>query len=1322
MPEEASPQSKQPDSKEETSHREMTGNTPLGDASPKTDDPMGHKNEGQPTAGDVVDQSGEGNAKENSSVEASVLGEDSPEMNHDDAPRPEDGLRTEPTLMEMDDDSHNPAPDAYLCDSGSIDMASTVVALPNDEDEEAIKAFNTESDDSLHSNKYSTVLTSDGAPSNDEGACPSKFTVKESVELEEYAIKESGNSTGTGERHSVLADETEGIRSAEKTPQMECNDEDELLLHNESDESTKSVGGLHDVVVSADENKEPKKIAAPDRLLDDKEKGAGVDADPTVAKRPSEKHSSDDASDGEACAFELLGIRKRKKKKSTPPLKPIPISISLPHRSGNDIRDGGETEKENLVAVLRSIPIDDDDEGVVCNNVDCSDEDSEDERVGKSKATAVTTDDLQIKLAELQAEKDADLAKIKAFLDAKWKERNKEMQSEIKRIRGEMLAKQERQRKQLASNHKKKLEAEEVKVDQAIEWLLREQKVELNTRMLKHQQEKQKMSRSQDKMTEWDNLMSNLRDRHREQVRQLESKKIELKKKSELEFKAQSNILSTHHKKRQLETDRHADELAKQCIEVHNEGIIVMTRSSDGDHPKSKRMSIFLPWSSKARRVLYSVMCGEIPSEISNLYFTGGKDLDGGLVRCMITDMRTSEDTAICDRAESYLNHLSSKRESEISRLSKQHIALNKQISEVSAEYKNAVKLEEGAIAAAEEATKAHKESQETWERFKSLFNEDGSLSANVSSDNRQNLFNAMHRYKEAFESTKSQMNSMKKPLEGARVSKLTKKMELEKLREQLADIDGKLKKLRRDSSPSKVLKSARAIYSHDFGKEDTRGRIDDIITAIHLTADKRRAIVNEKKTNSNIVCSVWDKKMDEFGMDSSLKKSIWQKMQRKRINTVLRPSQRNIVQNILNESKSSVKTSRWFDMGPDDDPIIGQSLRTEEMILLALHPAPPTDSLSPVLHEPGWHLCLDTPQDMKRNSSSILPVDMEGLVSQSFLSVCCSTGHQAASLLHPHHLRTLSINTPSTFSYNASSLAESNPTYHQRATADTIYADPLSESEEQIQLGYSFVVRGERKQNTVARTSSSGMKTHFKNQKQSKVATIVPSVSKSKPAVKKPAAKTLAAKKPAAKKPAVKKHKIDKPKSKTKSVSSKQNSNAEEEKSSHRQQKHVSQQLIDPTLNDTGMEAHQQIDPRYAERNNIFQKNEQIGIAPTMNPAGEQQQYQQLLMARKYLQMFNQQQQQSSSAQNYGRQEDKVQQQQQQQQQQSIQHQVLQGQQGQYVQADQRRLGFSQPQVSQFMQNNMMGNNSQLQNGQQHLNMLNHPNFQHMGKPAGKK
>ena len=175
---------------------------------------------------------------------------------------------------------------------------------------------------------------------------------------------------------------------------------------------------------------------------------------------------------------------------------------------------------------------------------------------------------------------------------------------------------------------------------------------------------------------------------------------------------------------------------------------------------------------------------------------------------------------------------------------------------------------------------------------------------------------------------------------------------------------------------------------------------------------------------------------MDEFDIDSSLKKSIWQKMQRKRINTILRPSHQNIVQNILNETKSSSKISRWFDMGPDEDLNIDQSLRTEEMILLALHPASPADPPSHELYEPGWHLCLDTPQDMKRKSHSILPIDKEGLVSQGFLSVCCSTGRQAASLLNPHHLRTLSINTPSTFSYNASSLAESNPTYHQRATA----------------------------------------------------------------------------------------------------------------------------------------------------------------------------------------------------------------------------------------------------------------------------------------------
>lgn len=174
---------------------------------------------------------------------------------------------------------------------------------------------------------------------------------------------------------------------------------------------------------------------------------------------------------------------------------------------------------------------------------------------------------------------------------------------------------------------------------------------------------------------------------------------------------------------------------------------------------------------------------------------------------------------------------------------------------------------------------------------------------------------------------------------------------------------------------------------------------------------------------------------MDEFEIDISLKKSIWQKMQRKRINTVLRQSHQNLLQNILNETKSSFKTSCWFDMGLDDDPIVDQSLRTEEMILLALHPAPTSDSLSPTLREPGWHLCLDTPHDMKKKPFSILPVDIDGLVSQSFLSVCCSTGRQAASLLNPRHLRTLSINVPSTFSNKASSLAESNPTYQQRDT-----------------------------------------------------------------------------------------------------------------------------------------------------------------------------------------------------------------------------------------------------------------------------------------------
>lgn len=183
-------------------------------------------------------------------------------------------------------------------------------------------------------------------------------------------------------------------------------------------------------------------------------------------------------------------------------------------------------------------------------------------------------------------------------------------------------------------------------------------------------------------------------------------------------------------------------------------------------------------------------------------------------------------------------------------------------------------------------------------------------------------------------------------------------------------------------------------------------------------------------------MCSLWGTKMDEHEVDSSTKKSLWQKMQRKRINTVLRPSHYSLVKNLVAETKSISKTSDCFDMGAGDTSI-DPAIRAEELLLLSLHPEAPSGShLTNPTEEPGWRLCLDTPETAARNKSSILPMDREGLVSQSFLSVCYSTGRQASSFLELHHLRTLCDDAPLAFSSKASSLAESNPSCHEKATA----------------------------------------------------------------------------------------------------------------------------------------------------------------------------------------------------------------------------------------------------------------------------------------------
>lgn len=165
---------------------------------------------------------------------------------------------------------------------------------------------------------------------------------------------------------------------------------------------------------------------------------------------------------------------------------------------------------------------------------------------------------------------------------------------------------------------------------------------------------------------------------------------------------------------------------------------------------------------------------------------------------------------------------------------------------------------------------------------------------------------------------------------------------------------------------------------------------------------------------------------------------------------TMLRPSQSSIVK----EVKDNVS-------GSSSDSKIDPKLRAEELLLLSLYPEA-EEALSFVPNEanlnwaePGWQINLSPPKE--KNPHSILPTDLEGQLPRHYLSVCCSSGRQTASLISRRHLRTLE--GPLSFVSEASAPAEINPGQN-RVAEDTGVSDPLSISDDDMRLGYSFILR----------------------------------------------------------------------------------------------------------------------------------------------------------------------------------------------------------------------------------------------------------------------
>lgn len=453
------------------------------------------------------------------------------------------------------------------------------------------------------------------------------------------------------------------------------------------------------------------------------------------------------------------------------------------------------------------------------------------------------------------------------------------------------------------------------------------------------------------------------------------------------------------------------------AVEIHNEGIIAITRSNQAtDNDDRGRSSTFIPWGRSCASFLYSIVIGEIPSECIMDQIC--RDLRGmlrcGLIKCMITDLRTSDDIAICERASTFSQVQranSNTHKSDTDSIERQLNSALVALSSMQAEYADLKdKRDKISIIHNEAVLQLERDCQQL--DFKAqahtFFGKDGSSSQNIAVENQQKLLTAMHEHLDM--STKA----MKK-----------KKSEIDIFQREIV--------------------YARQASAKGNSDGTTLGvTVEFIAASLGKIAEKRRFDRNKIKSNS-----------------------IPQKMLCRRITTMLRPSVRMILGAIKAELPiSSSHFKDRFDVVHNDDEL-SPELRAEQLLLLALHPPSTKDPLPSTPDqaqpnqnwaEPGWQIRLDNPSYDRETSFSILPVRADGHLSQTMAATCSSCGRQAAALIKPRHLRMLT--DPLSFKCQASD--PSNSGSGTKVSLSDADADPLSATVDKCRLGYNFVYRPE--------------------------------------------------------------------------------------------------------------------------------------------------------------------------------------------------------------------------------------------------------------------
>lgn len=462
-------------------------------------------------------------------------------------------------------------------------------------------------------------------------------------------------------------------------------------------------------------------------------------------------------------------------------------------------------------------------------------------------------------------------------------------------------------------------------------------------------------------------------------------------------------------------------------VEIHNEGIWLSKLSEKKTDDKTKdddnEKKHFIPWGVKAREVLQSIVCGEIPMYFESDKFNLGDSVavNGGHIRCVMTDLRTSDETASAQRAGSLFERQAvevKKLEEEGSELAKNMDLAQKDLDTLDRQRRE---LEVKLVDTKKDTEKVKANLKGVRTKFARYLGPDGNpLPGHEHSEKLKAALTKLHA---SIENGEKRAKAIHSKIGEAKNSMQKKHASIKQAQRNLAILSSAIKKKKQVLNE---IKSGQSNFQHHEDSKSAFARVELHTASLDATAEKRRAELNHKRNSSS--STSW---IHSFaGISSMLKRSLYFKMHRRRQQIVLRPSftstmadlRKHVASKYLERNNGRITSSGALE---------SELEAAEQTYLLATHPiAPPEGKLPSVPNptawaEPGWQLNLDVPKTDE--TGRILPcASLPPLVQSNLSELYSAPGCQAASMLKNTHLR--SLEAPLSAIGITTSLSETNP------------------------------------------------------------------------------------------------------------------------------------------------------------------------------------------------------------------------------------------------------------------------------------------------------